>query len=145
MKMRVSKYESEGTCSQYYELTEEFWHTVFGKDWNKLPHKVLDFSSDAFVFSSLKASNGGILNSQLNLKHLKELNLHNNCLTEVENVFISTAPFSHSLRTLILSKNFLTSPTIDLPYLEHLDLSNNQLSTYPTLNYVPELKVFFTI
>lgn len=123
------------------ELNANVWESLMGSRWAEKPHQALDFSSDVFSLETLSGPDGGLWNPLLNLKHLEELNLNRNKLTDVDRTFVSDAPFAGSLKFLSLSKNNLLSPVIDLPYLVSLDLSHNALEKLPCLDYLPNLEV----
>lgn len=123
------------------ELNASVWESLAGTRWTDKPHSALDFSSDIFSLETLNGTDGGLWNPLLNLKHLEELNLNRNKLTEVDRTFVSDAPFANSLKSLLISRNSLLYPIIDLPMLQILDLSYNNLEHLPCLDYIPNLEV----
>ncbi|OII71296.1 leucine-rich repeat-containing protein [Cryptosporidium ubiquitum] len=124
------------------ELSKYEFFKLLGKGWKYKSHKVLDFSGQRFKLTTLRGTSNGLLNKYLNLSEIETIDLSNNDLVSLEDIFsLDDSLRFYSLINLNLMGNKISKfeNPISLPYLIKLNISSNNLSELPDLTCLENL------
>ncbi|KAH8584079.1 leucine-rich repeat [Cryptosporidium sp. chipmunk genotype I] len=124
------------------ELSKYEFRELLGEGWKDKSHKVLDFSGQNFKLTTLRGKSDGLMNKYLNLSEIETIDLSNNDLVSLENIFsLDDSLRFYSLINLNLMGNKISKfeNPISLPYLIKLNISSNNLSELPDLTCLENL------
>ncbi|KAJ1611385.1 leucine-rich repeat protein [Cryptosporidium canis] len=124
------------------ELSKYGFRKLLGEGWKNKSHKVLDFSGQCFKLTTLRGTSGGLLDKHLKLNEVETIDLSDNDLVSLEDMFsLDDSLKFDSLINLNLKGNKISGfdNPISLPYLIKLNISLNNLFELPDLTCLENL------